>query len=70
MNWPNDADGGVLRRLQADGFDFSRPCVIDCNVDFEQWSRLSGLSGVMGASRSTLRKSAMPVICRFRWWRL
>lgn len=37
MNWPNDADGDVLRSLQESGFDFSKPCLIDFNVDFEQW---------------------------------
>jgi hypothetical protein len=36
-NWPNDADGDVLRRLEADGFDFSKPRLIDFNVDFETW---------------------------------
>jgi hypothetical protein len=37
MNWPNDADGDVLRRLQDQGFDFTRPCAIDFNVDFLEW---------------------------------
>lgn len=31
-NWPDDADGDVLRRMQRTGFDFSKPCLIDCNV--------------------------------------
>ena len=35
--WPADADGDVLRRMEAGGFDFSRPCLIDFNVDFETW---------------------------------
>jgi hypothetical protein len=37
MNWPNDADGDVLRRLEDSGFDFSKPCLIDFNVDFRNW---------------------------------
>lgn len=36
-NWPNDADGDVLRRLYAKGFDFSKSYIIDFNVDFNQW---------------------------------
>lgn len=35
--WPNDADGDVLRRMSQQGFDFARPCVVDFNVDFEDW---------------------------------
>ena len=37
MNWPDDADGDVLRRLEDDGFDFSKSHVIDFNVDFDSW---------------------------------
>src|SRR5262245_12325024 len=37
MNWPDDADGDVLRGLEDDGFDFSRSHVIDFNVDFDSW---------------------------------
>lgn len=33
MSWPNDADGDVFRSLQADGFDFSAPALIDFNVE-------------------------------------
>ena len=29
MMFPNDANGDVLRRMQVDGFDFSRECTID-----------------------------------------
>ena len=36
-NWPDDADGNVLRRMEAGGFDFQEPCLIDFNVDFENW---------------------------------
>ena len=35
--WPNDADGDVLRRMKQKGFDFSKPHLIDFNVDFEDW---------------------------------
>ncbi|HEY4215101.1 MAG TPA: ribonuclease E inhibitor RraB [Steroidobacteraceae bacterium] len=35
--WPQDADGDVLRSLEAGGFDFSKPALIDFNVDFGSW---------------------------------
>jgi hypothetical protein len=35
--WPNDADGDVLRRLEAGGFDFSRNYPVDFFVDFPSW---------------------------------
>ena len=35
--WPSDADGDVLRRLQASGFDFASEHVIDFNIDFASW---------------------------------
>jgi len=35
MSWPTDADGDVLRALQDGGFDFSKPTLIDFNVDFQ-----------------------------------
>ena len=37
MNWPNDADGDVLRGLEEDGFDFSKSYDVDFNIDFEEW---------------------------------
>ncbi len=37
MNFPDDADGDVLRRLDESGFDFSKPTTIDFNVDFDFW---------------------------------
>ncbi len=36
-DWPDDADGGVFRRLVEHGFDFSKPHSVDYNVDFESW---------------------------------
>jgi len=36
-DWPEDADGAAFRRLVQHGFDFSKPCLIDFNVDFETW---------------------------------
>ena len=36
-DWPDDADGQVLRKLHAKGFDFSRRYVVDFMVDFEEW---------------------------------
>ena len=35
MSWPQDADGDVFRRLDAEGFDFSRAVEIDFFIDFE-----------------------------------
>jgi len=35
-DWPDDADGDALRRLEASGLDFSTPHHIDFNVDFER----------------------------------
>ena len=37
MDWPQDADGDVMRRLSAAGFAFDKPTAIDFNVDFEDW---------------------------------
>ena len=37
MNWPNNADGDVLRRLETDGFDFNKEHTIDFNIDFDSW---------------------------------
>ena len=37
VTWPNDADGEVLRRLEADGFDFSKSYTVDYNIDFDSW---------------------------------
>ena len=37
MNWPNDVDGDVFRRLVEEGFDFSKEHTIDLIVDFERW---------------------------------
>jgi hypothetical protein len=34
MQWPRNADGDVFRGLEADGFDFTKQCLIDFNVDF------------------------------------
>lgn len=35
--FPDDADGGVLRRLRDHGFDFTRPHTLDFNVEFGAW---------------------------------
>lgn len=37
MQWPQDADGDVLRRMESKGFDFEKSCIIDFNVDFSAW---------------------------------
>lgn len=36
MNLPNDADGDVIRRLHATGFDFGEFVDIDFNVEFDE----------------------------------
>jgi Regulator of ribonuclease activity B len=35
--WPQDPHGDGLRRLRANGFEFSKPAVIDFKVYFEAW---------------------------------
>ena len=37
VSWPEDADGDVFRRLETNGFDFSKPYSVDYNVDFKSW---------------------------------
>ncbi len=37
MNWPNDVDGDVLRKMQESGFDFSKETEVDFNIDFDHW---------------------------------
>lgn len=37
MNWPNDIDGDVFRRLESHGFNFSNEHEIDINIDFDNW---------------------------------
>lgn len=37
MNWPDDADGDVLRRMEESGFNFEKVVVIDFNIDFDHW---------------------------------
>jgi regulator of RNase E activity RraB len=37
MDWPNDADGDVLRRLEESGFNFDKEVTIDFNIDFNHW---------------------------------
>jgi hypothetical protein len=37
MNWPDDADGDVLRRMEESGFNFDAEVEIDFNIDFDHW---------------------------------
>ena len=37
MSWPNDADGDVFRRLEENGFEFSKAYAVDYNVEFNSW---------------------------------
>ena len=56
MNWPDDADGDALRRLEEHGLDFSVPHAVDFNVDFDEWppsySALAGLQERFGSVES------------------
>ena len=36
-DWPDDADGDVFRRLIEHSFDFSKPYLVDFNIDFDTW---------------------------------
>lgn len=44
--FPNDADGDALRRLAADGSDFSRPMCVDFQVAVPDETAANGLAGV------------------------
>ena len=37
MRWMADPDGDALLRLAEDGFDFSKPGLVEFNVDFRSW---------------------------------
>ncbi|WP_193164911.1 ribonuclease E inhibitor RraB [Microbulbifer hainanensis] len=37
MEWPNDADGDVLRRLKERNFNFASEHEVDFNIDFDHW---------------------------------
>ena len=37
MSIPDDADGGVLRRLEDRNVDLTKPYWIDFNIDFDSW---------------------------------
>ena len=37
MNWPNNKDKELLDRLERNGVNFSKPHVIEFNVDFYRW---------------------------------
>lgn len=47
MNWPDDADGDVLRRMGEDRFDFAKHHLIEFNVDFDQWPPMAGALAVI-----------------------
>jgi Regulator of ribonuclease activity B len=47
MDWPNDADGDVMRRLQDSGFDFDREAMIDFNIDCDRWPPDSSVIGIL-----------------------
>lgn len=49
MNWPNDADGDVLRRLKAKGFNFEREVGIDFNIDFDVWPPDISLTSILAS---------------------
>jgi hypothetical protein len=37
MRWLADPDGDALLKLAEDGFDFSKPGLVEFNVDFRSW---------------------------------
>ncbi|WP_411267518.1 ribonuclease E inhibitor RraB [Asticcacaulis sp. 201] len=47
IDWPNDADGDVMRRLQRGGFTFDREVAIDFNIDFERWPPDASIMAVL-----------------------
>jgi hypothetical protein len=47
MTWPNNADGDVMRSLQAGGFNFDREVEIDFNIDFDEWPPDSSVTGML-----------------------
>lgn len=53
--WPDDADGDVLRRIQASGFDFKREVEIDFIVDFDTWPPAEEVVRVLRAHYSRVK---------------
>ena len=51
MRWPNDADGEVLRSLQAGVFDFAKPCLID----FDNWPPPSAAMSMLSREYPSLK---------------
>lgn len=53
MEWPADADGDVLRQLQADECDFTQQHPVEFCIDFKDWpppgEALALLNGRFGA---------------------
>jgi hypothetical protein len=47
-SWPDDADGDVLRRLTASGFDFANSWPVDFDVDFESWPPVPAALELLG----------------------
>lgn len=37
MEWPQDADGDVLRKLKKNNFDFESKHEVDFSIDFDHW---------------------------------
>ena len=48
MNFPNDVDGDVLRRLKESGFNFEKETVVDFNIDFNHWPLSSNEKEAIG----------------------
>jgi hypothetical protein len=53
--WPDDADGDVLRRMRAKGFDFANAVDVDFNVDFDTWPPAEELVRILGSKYSRMR---------------
>jgi len=74
MDWPNDADDDVFRRLQENGFDFGNEYTIDFNIDFDRWSpkaeTIKALCFHSASFSSRMRRSSQmeqpPVTLNFR----
>ena len=56
--WPQDADGDVFRRLEADGFDFDVAYEIDFNIDFESWPPARELVNMLSKQYPRVREHA------------
>ena len=57
VEWPDDADGDVMRRLRDAGFDFSLEAEVDFNIDFDRLPPDSAVIGLVEAKFPSARVS-------------